>query len=244
LDLKAGRFADAQRRVEARMERDPGNAQVALLAGVVYTAGKQSALAVKAFERAIELDPSQVRAYTLLAQLHIREGNLDEARRKFEAVAARQPGSVGAPTMAAMILHLQGRLDEAERRYQDILAQDPNAAVAANNQAWLYAERGEQLDLALQLAQTAKARLPKVAEVSATLGWVLYKKNQPDLAINPLIESTQQDPANPVYRYRLGLAYLGTGNETNARRELQAALKMNAKFQYATQARELLSELE
>ena len=244
LDLKAGRVADARRRVEARMERDPENAQVALLAGVVYAAGKQSALAVKAFERAIELDPSQVQPYVLLARLHIGEGKLDEARRQFEEAAARQPGSVGPPTMAAMILHLQGRVEEAEQRYQDILAQDPNAAVAANNQAWLYAERGEQLDVALQLAQTAKARLPKVAEVSATLGWVLYKKNQPDLAINPLIESTQQDPTNAVYRYRLGLAYLGAGNDVSARRELQAALKMNATFQYAAHARELLSELE
>ena len=244
LDLKAGRLADAQRRVEARMERDPMNAQVAMMAGVVYMASKQSALAVKALERAIELDPSQVQPYVLLARVHVGEGKLDEARRKFEEAAARQPGSVGAPTMAAMILHLQGRLDEAEKRYQDILAQDPNAAVAANNQAWLYAERGEQLDVALQLAQTAKAKLPKVAEVSATLGWVLYKKNQPDLAIRPLVESTQQDPANPVYRYRLGLAYLGAGNETDARRELQAALKMNAGFQYAAHAREVLAEIE
>jgi tetratricopeptide (TPR) repeat protein len=244
LDLKAGRLADARRRVEARRERDPMNAQVAVMAGEVYMAGKQSALAIKALQRAIELDPSQVRAYVLLARLYIGEGNLDEARRKFEEIAPLQPRSVGAPTMAAMILHLQGRVDEAEQRYQDILAQDPNAAVAANNQAWLYAERGEQLDVALQLAQTAKAKLPNVAEVSSTLGWVLYKKNQPDLAIHPLVESTQQDPTNPVYRYRLGLAYLGAGNEVNARRELQAALKMNARFQYAAHARELLSELE
>jgi Tfp pilus assembly protein PilF len=244
VDLKTGRVDEARRRVEARLAREPASVQVTVLAGLVYMAGKQSALAIQALEHAIELDPSQVQAYVLLARLYTEEHRLDDARLKFDAVAERQPRSVAARTMAAMILHLQGHVAEAEQRYQQILALDPNAAVAANNQAWLYAERGEQLDLALQMAQTAKARLPNVAQVSATLGWVHYRKNQPDLAIRWLVESTQQDPANPVYRYRLGLAYLGAGNEANARGELAAALKMNAGFPEAAHARELLAGLD
>ena len=38
-------------------------------------------------------------------------------------------------------------------------AVDPKAGVAANNLAWIYLENGGSLDLALHLAETAKARL-------------------------------------------------------------------------------------
>ena len=48
--------------------------------------------------------------------------------------------------------------------------------MAANNLAFLYADEGGNLDLALQLAQTAKQHLPNSAEVDDTLGWVYYKK--------------------------------------------------------------------
>ena len=50
--------------------------------------------------------------------------------------------------------------DEAKVRYQDVLHRDPNAAIAANNLAWLMAQNDENIDLALQFAQTAKTKLP------------------------------------------------------------------------------------
>ena len=62
---------------------------------------------------------------------------------------------------------------------------DPRAAVAANNLAWMYASRGEQLDRALQLAQAAKAELPDDAAVSDTLAYVYIKKQLPRWPFRP-----------------------------------------------------------
>ena len=48
--------------------------------------------------------------------------------------------------------------------------------VAANNLAWMYAETGENLDMALQLAQAAARRLPNIPAIQDTLGWIHHKK--------------------------------------------------------------------
>ncbi len=71
---------------------------------------------------------------------------------------------------------MQNKPDEARKLYEHALSLDPQMPVAANNLAWDYAERGQNLDVALNLAQTAKAKLPNTAAVSDTLGWVYYKK--------------------------------------------------------------------
>ena len=73
------------------------------------------------------------------------------------------------------------------------------------------AERGKDLDRALDLAQEAKAKLPDNPNAADTLGWVLYKKNVPAAAISYLREAVgglrPEDPSLPLVRHHLALAY-------------------------------------
>jgi Flp pilus assembly protein TadD len=179
----------------------------------------------------------------MLGQMYLGQQKLSEAIAEFEALAKRQPKNVGAPTMIAMILQIQGRQAEARKKYEEVLQIDGRAPVAANNLAWMYAEGGGNLDVALQLAQTAKEQLPDTPEVNDTLGFVYLKKDLANLAIPPLQAAVEKDPQNPSYRYRLGLAYVRTGNKDAARRELQQALKLRPDFPEAADARRTLAEL-
>ena len=58
---------------------------------------------------------------------------------------------------------------EAKVKYEKVLSLNSHAGVAANNLAWIYAASDGNLDMALQLAQTAKAQLPDRPEVNDTL---------------------------------------------------------------------------
>ena len=193
--------------------------------------------------RAIAADATQLRAYGLLAQISMAQNRLDEARAEFETIARRQPNDIGAPTMAAMITTAQGKAAEAEKAYEAIVEKNPRAAVASNNLAWMYAERGEKLDQALQLARAAKAELPDEPEMNDTLGYVYLKKNLGSLAIPPLQQAVASTPKNPVFRFRLGQADAQAGNKASAKRELEEALKLKPDFPEADQARKLLVEL-
>jgi Flp pilus assembly protein TadD len=162
---------------------------------------------------------------------------------EYEALVKRQPASVSAQTFIGMILEAQNKTDDARRQYEKVLGLDANAGVAANNLAWLYATRGQNLDVALRLAETAKARLPAQPEVDDTLGYIYYLKDLPELAVRPLLQSAQADPRNPMPQYHLGLAYAKIGNTSRAREALERALALKPEFQGSDEARKILAAL-
>ena len=153
-------------------------------------------------------------------------------------------GSVGAQTVVGMILQMQNKQAEAQASYEKVLSMDSRAAVAANNLAWLYAEGGGNLDVALELAQTAKSQLANSPEVSDTLGWVYYKKGLPSLAVPVFRESVDRSPKNAVYQYHLGLAYAKSGNDEEARKALEQALVLDPKFDGSADAQRVLAGLK
>ena len=108
---------------------------------------------------------------------------------------------------------------------------------------YLYAVNGTNLDEGLRLARTAWAQLPESPEVNDTLGWVYYRSNQAGLAVAPLQKAVERAPQDPIYHYHLGLAYAKLGSDANARTSLQAALKLNASFPGADEARRVLRTL-
>jgi len=137
----------------------------------------------------------------------------------------------------------QGDKPGAQQRYERAVQLDPNAAVASNNLAWLYAQNGGNLDVALQLAQVAKRQLPNTPEVNDTLGFIYYKKDLASLAVPLLQASVEKDSSNPEYHYHLGLAYGKNGDKSKAAESLRRALSLKSDFAGAQDARTTLASL-
>lgn len=145
--------------------------------------------------------------------------------------------------MVGIILEAEGKRDEAKRWYEATVAEISNAPVAANNLAFIYAEEGTNLDVALQLASNAKQQLPDSAEVDDTLGWVYYKKDLPTMALPPLEEAFKRKPDNADIVYHLGLTYAKLGDKARAQELLERALKLNPSLPGAHSARQALATL-
>ncbi len=243
VDLARRDAAAARRRVEEHVAAAPNDVSAAMLAATTFVATNAHADAEKQLRRAIALDPDHLPAYSMLGRLYLATNRLDEGRREFEALALKQPRNEAAPTLIGMILHAQNDLADAQKWYERALQIRADAAVAANNLAWLYAEQGGNLDIALQLAQTAKQKIPDHPEVNDTLGWIYVKKGLPSLALRPLQASVAAEPSNATYQYHLGAAYAKLGDTANARRVLGRVLKAGTAFPNAPDARKLLAQL-
>jgi tetratricopeptide (TPR) repeat protein len=211
-----------------------------MLAARTYWAIKDQAGAERSLRAAIEADPANLQPYGMLGQLYVSQRKLDQARIEFEALASRQAKPVGALTMVGMIYQAQGNAAAARKTFEEVLAIDSRAAVAANNLAWMYAEEGGDLDVALKLAQTAASTVPDVPELMDTLGWVYYKRDRAELAVPLFQRSVEKAPSNASYHYHLGLAFLKTGEISKAQASLQRALDSNPSQATAAEIRRAL----
>jgi tetratricopeptide (TPR) repeat protein len=244
LDLQAKRTAEALSRVDARVTRTPSDPAMLMLAARTHASTGDLPGAENLLRRAIEADSGYLEAYGVLAQLYVKQGKLDSALNEFEELARRERRPVAALTFAGMILQSQGKVAEARDRFRRVLEIDPEAPVAANNLAWLYAESGENIDLALDLAMRAKAKLPDVPQVNDTIGWVHLKKNLAPLSIPYFEQSIEKDANNPTYHYHLGLAHAQVGDSARARQALSRALALKPDFPGAGEARRVLSTVQ
>ena len=246
VDLAEKKYDAVRARFEARLAAKPNDAELLRLAGATFIGLKDTKRAESIYRQLLQVDPSSLEAYRGLGNLYFTEQRLDEAKKEFEDVARQHPKTAsGAATMIGTILMLQGKPEEARKQFEQALAVDPQAAVAANNLAWNYAQReGANLDVALSLAQTAKARLPQAWEVDDTLGWIYYKKGLATLAITSLRQGTGRNPSNPTLHYHLGLAYLRNGDKSEAAKSLREALKLNPQFEAAEDARKTLATIK
>jgi tetratricopeptide (TPR) repeat protein len=244
LDLARKKPHDAEARIEAHVKAYPNDAVSWQLAGETYQTLGESAQSESALLKAIELDPKLFGVYQSLARLYVSEKRLDDAKEQFKRLVDHQAKPVGAWTMMGMVLNMQNKDEEARVAYEKALALDPRAPIAANNLAWVYAVTGRNLDLALQLAQTAKSQLPERHEFDDTLGYIYYKKGLATLAISSLQQSVAADPGNPTYLCHLGLAYAQNGDTTKARKSLEQALKIRSDFEGAAEARKVLISLK
>jgi Tfp pilus assembly protein PilF len=214
-----------------------------VLGAKAHAAANDNRTAEKLLRKALELDGSSLDAYTTLAGLYLIDHRLAEARNEFIEIARRQPQSVSPAIMVGIISEAMGDRETAVTWYSNALRIDPRAAPAANNLAWIYAERGENLDSAQQLAEIAYSALPSLPEVMDTLGWVYFKKDMLSLALPMLRRANEQAPRNPQYLFHLGMLYAKNGDEAKARSTLQSALSLSRDFEGASDARAALSSL-
>ncbi len=246
LDLTARKATEARARVEAMLTKAPRDARLEVLMASTYVVAGDRARAEQALRHAIEIEPANLQARGMLGQLLTLDRELESAKVEFEMLMKLRPHSAtatSAQTMVALILQAQNRFAEAQNQYEQVLATSPRAVVAANNLAWLYADRGDNLDVALGLAQTAAQQEPDRPEINDTLGWIYYKKDLPGPAIAALQRSIQKDSTNPLYYYHLGLAYAKNGDAVRAKQSLDKALTLKSDFEGSPDARKLLASI-
>jgi tetratricopeptide (TPR) repeat protein len=241
----SGKRSDAALdRVKQQIVRVPTSGRLHELLGVVHAARGETALAEAAFLKALEVDPSQLSAYMALGHLYATTGRHADALARLGEVLKANPNNLAALVRVAMLHEKQGNFPKAQEAYERALAVAPRFTPAANNLAYLYAERVGNLERALQLAQIAREGAPDDPHVADTLGWILYRRGvyQPALAL--LRESAAKLTENPEVQYHLGMAAFQTGDREGARKALTRAVDSPLSFGGKQDAQRTLDDLK
>ena len=86
--------------------------------------------------------------------------------------------------------------------------------------------------------------MPNEPEFNDTLGWVYYKQDNTDMALQFIQRAIERDPKNPQFHYHLGLVYAKQGEDSKAIAALKRALAIDPGFGGAAEAKRTLSELQ
>lgn len=243
LKVAQGKIADARDRVIKQLAATPANALIYNLLGQLWVGSKDHAQAEAAFKKAIEQDATLLPAYVNLGALYQGSGRLDEAVKEYEAVVAKHPSHVQAMMLLGTIYEGKKEYDKAIARYKEVLNLNPKFAPAANNLAWIMAEQGTDLDVALSHAQTARQAMPNDPGIADTLGWIYYKKNAFLMAVEFLREASDKLQNNPLVQYHYGMALYKKGDVQQAKKVLESSLKLSPKYPGSDEARKTIAEI-
>jgi Tfp pilus assembly protein PilF len=134
-------------------------------------------------------------------------------------------------------------MGKAEAYYRKALQIQPQQPIAANNLAFRMLVNGENVDVALTLAQTARRAMPNSPDTADTLAWAYYYKGAYGLARDLLEDAIKTEPNSATMQYHLGMVYSKLGDKSNAAIHLKKAVSLAPDSTTAKDAKAALQRL-
>jgi Flp pilus assembly protein TadD len=150
----------------------------------------------------------------------------EDVEREAAAALERLPEVRDLRFTRAAALERMGRVGEADVLFRTLVEQDPSDAAAANYLGYSLADRGTNLDEALQLISRAVALEPENSAYLDSLGWVHYRLGDLDQAEYWLRRAVGFGDSDGTILSHLGEVLLRRGDSDEARRMLQHALDL------------------
>jgi len=189
------------------------------------------------------LNPADNEAVMLYTQIEVNRGQVANAIATEEQWISAHPNDASAFAILGIFEEARGDFGKAEADYRKSLQIQPKQPIAANNLAYRMLLNGENVDVALTLAQTARQGAPTSPNSADTLAWAYYYKGTYGFARDLLEDAVKADPNNPTLQYHLGMVYGKLKDKTNAATHLKKAVSLSPGSQAAKDATAALQGL-
>jgi putative PEP-CTERM system TPR-repeat lipoprotein len=242
LDVRAKRYDQALATANQLKARTKNKAGADRIIGDVQLAAGRAPQALAAYE-ASRRQANNAAINVAIARAQMAAGNPQAAAQTLNAYARANPKDpVGRVALADFQLQRQdwrGAIATYEAMRKDgIATADPGVL---NNLAYAYGRLGDRR--ALQLAADAHRRAPQSPAIQDTYGLLLVQMGgDPRRGLTLLQEAAKAAPQDPNIRFNLARAYNANNMRTEARREVQLALRTPG-LQDPAAARAFLAQL-
>jgi len=222
--LRQGSIAEAKKKIQDELQRNPSSVDAYTLLGIVNTDEKEYANALQSFQQALKLDPNSTRALNNLGNLYVAQNKLDLAEKEFRKVLRLEPGNRDGNYNLGLLLMATGSPVVAISHFQRVRPLD----IAARSnliRAYLRAGRTAQ---GLKLANDLSAQNKDDVQLHFTLGVLLASEKQYRAAQLELEKANALQPETLEILYNLGQAYLRSDEYAKAELVLNRALKLKS----------------
>lgn len=178
------------------------------------------------YKETLALDSKHKKARLGLAESYFQLKQPDMAREEVELLLRTAPTDKAGLLMLAQLQTLNNEEDALIDTYGLVVKHHPTELLAAYREAFLRLSKRNDIDYAQGVANNLIRDFAKAPEGYKLKGLVHLAKNEPTLAIEPLLKALnmRQDIDTNIF---LAQAYSSTGNLETAISHLQAALSRN-----------------
>jgi tetratricopeptide (TPR) repeat protein len=200
--------------------------------GNMYFKIGQVADAERAYLSALRAFPGYYPAYAGLGRAYAAQGKTAEAIESYKRAQSVVPLVEYAGALQDLYA-LAGKPDEARKQAEmvdmiDKMEQATGLSVN-RNLAMAYADRDRKLDRALALAEGELGGRADIYTYDA-LAWTLYKNKKYEEAGKAKEKALELGTPEPAFYYHAGMIERALGDRDQARRHLEKALALNARF--------------
>lgn len=140
----------------------------------------------------------------------------------------------------AISYHLTDQWPPAEADFRAALALNPDQPQVLNYLGYSLVERGEKLDEALGMIETAADAAPNSGAIIDSLGWVLFQLGRYDEAVGYMEQAASLEALDPIINDHLGDVYWAVGRSIEATFQWNRALSLDPEEELAERIRKKL----
>lgn len=223
--MQNGQYDQALAVIDRMEKKQPKNAYLQNLRGVVFISKKDFASARRSLEQCLVSDPTYFPAASNLASLDLMDKKPDAARGRYEAILAKDKGNVRAMLALADLATLSGKPQDAVDWLGKAVKADPKALEPQKALAAQYLRMGQPMS-ALPVAQGAVAAQPKDPEALDLLGQTQLAAGEKGNAVSTYKRLTDMLPQSPAAHLKLAQALAANGNPAESRKSVLKVLQL------------------
>lgn len=151
LEFDHGDLASARPRAEAVLERDPGNADAAVVIGTWLAEQQERERAEQLFQGVIAREPDNVRGWLGLGLVHLHRRDFGAGLAALERARALLPGHAGTLTTIGWAKFLDRDVEGAEAAFREAVRLDRNFGEAHGGLAVVLAVEGRRQEASAEI---------------------------------------------------------------------------------------------
>ena len=227
LSTKQDKYREAIADFSKALELVPYNVDVLLLRANAYLSVSEIGAAKADAQRAAQLAPEDPRAMMMRGLTSARQGDLDHAFEDYSEAIRLEPRYADALTNRAAIFSIRGDYRNAIHDLDAALEAAPTHSMAAYNRGYAHFAQHDY--------DKAIADYTLAVQLDPAMGWAYANRGLSRAILGQDLKQAWGDceeavkylPNNPEIRETRGFVMLKAGDNAAARREYEAALRLN-----------------
>ncbi|MBT5549324.1 MAG: tetratricopeptide repeat protein [Nitrospina sp.] len=199
-----GRLDKAVSEFEKLRKLEPESLDILLYTARLYSLMKNTQSAVTLLEKAVEMEPENDRLLHSLALAYMAQNENNKAVENMRKALALDPQKDSYYFELGALMEKQGDYKGAMENMRLAIELNPLHSNAHNFLGYMYALEGRDLDQALVHLKKALTTQPRNGYFLDSLGWIYFKKGEPEKALTQIQKALIYTDPDPVLYDHLG----------------------------------------